>query len=112
MRIMTVVGALHNIRCISMDRPVGQPSSKADKPKEKKTKDAKGKKEGNNTPENGSSQKAPWKRTPEYKSLEQQRERLVLEIKALGLNSPDKESKVAELRHTEQGMRDLRNSMS
>jgi len=97
-KILNLVGSLHSIRCISVDRPIGRSTVGTAKvvptaPKPKK---------GQPTPP------AAWKQTDAYKRLNAQRESIVTTLKSLGSNESAKATHIADLRAVERQLKALK----
>jgi hypothetical protein len=101
LKVLNMVGSLHGIRAISVDRPIGQPAAKAPAPKkEQKTKSAKG---------SGNSQaKAAYKQTPEYIRVTAERKACVQALKSTPAGDAQQSTLQSELRRLEQELKALK----
>jgi len=97
-KVMNMVGSLHGLRTIPMDRPIGQSTVGTTKVVER----AKPAKKGQPTPP------AAWKQTDDYRRLSAQRELIVKTIKNLPADSQQKLESVEALRALEQQLKDLK----
>jgi hypothetical protein len=99
-KVMNMVGSLHGLRTIPMDRPIGQSTAGTTKVVAQTKKSGKGKCQ--------QASPAAWKQTAAYKQLSAQREQIVSAIKALPATSLQKEEKVEALRLVERQLKELK----
>lgn len=98
LKLMNAVGSMHGVRCIPVDRPIGQ-STMGTTRVAPVVKQKKGQ---------GPAPPAAWKQSPEYIQLSAQRSAIVATIKNLPDSDPNKESEIASLRETEQKLKALK----
>jgi hypothetical protein len=100
LRVMNMVGSLHSIRCIPVDRPIGQPTMgtaiavpSVSNPNR-----------GQPTPP------AAWKQTEAYRTLTAQRESLVDTIRNLSPAELVNTTHVADMREIERQLKELKSA--
>jgi hypothetical protein len=98
MKVMNMVGSLHGIRSIPIDRPIGQSTTGTKKVVPVATKPPR----GLPTP------KAAWKQSDDYRRLSAERDSVVTTIKSLTPNDPAKQDLVQSLRTIELSLKNLK----
>jgi len=98
--VLAAVAAIHNLRVISMDRPIGYPNDNAPPPKGASVPG----KRNNNKP-----QKVGIKSNEEYKNLEAQRKDIVRKLQAIKDDTPEKESLLQNLKELNLSVKALKN---
>jgi len=98
MKVLTMIGSLRGIRCIPIDRPIGQSPTGKQQPA--------GKTNQQKQPKGKPTPKAAWKMTEEYKTLSISRTQAVQQLKEAPPESKD--SAVEKLREIEQQLKALR----
>jgi hypothetical protein len=102
LRVMNMVGSLHSIRCIPIDRPIGQSPVNTTTVVPSAT----GPSMGQPTPP------AAWKQTEAYRTLTAQRISLVDTIKNLPPDELINTTHVADLREIERQLKELKSAHS
>jgi len=101
LKVLGIVGSIHGIRAIPVDRPIGQSSMGTVRPATAGPKLPKTKK-GKTPPP------AVWKQTEDYRLLSDQRSEIVKTIKSLPTGSGDIQNQVEVLRTIEQKLKALK----
>jgi len=97
-KVMNMVGSIHGIRCVSVDRPIGRSTVGTTKV----VPTAKAAPKGQSTP------KSAWKQTENYRSLQAKRSDLVSKVKANDPALGSIESRIEELRTVERELKGLK----
>jgi hypothetical protein len=97
LKVLNMVGSVHGIRSISVDRPIGQPSKNPIRQSSDGSYKGKGK--------SGNIQIPPFKKDPRYIELSSQREAAVAALKRDG---PSGNTHLDHLRSIEQQLKDLK----